>query len=240
MVAVTVLTLLVSMMGTVLGTMGAGWVSARNRVNNFTKARAMLDLMTRDLQSALYRADLPVFTLASFYTQRPGADGTSGGSNRYVSVVGYKLDEATLQRSSLYIDWNNDPTVLAFGQTAQTPPQAGYDDVATGVIDFKVLYLQKDGTYSTTYTSATRAIGVTLAVVDDQTMGVLTQVGNAATRLRADLDGSASLTRSVKADWEDHLKGQGQGKAMNWDAYPKPLGPGLKIFERYVSLPNAS
>ncbi|HEY8966756.1 MAG TPA: prepilin-type N-terminal cleavage/methylation domain-containing protein [Candidatus Methylacidiphilales bacterium] len=231
LVAVTVMVLLVGMMAAILGEMGKGWTSARSRVNNFTKARAMLDLMTFDLQGLLSRPDLPPFTAESFYTQRP-APGP--GTSRSVSAIGYKLTDTTLQRASRQVDWANTGGVLAFGQASVPLPAADYDDVASGVIDFKVLYLRSDGTLSGVYTADTRAIGVTLAVVDDQTMVALGQAGGAATRLHAELEESASLTRSVKADWEGRLR------SMRWDGYPKPLGGALKIFERYVSLPASS
>ncbi len=238
LVSVAVLSIMVGMMGTMLSTMGQLWHDAQKRVNNFTKARAMLDMMTHDLQAGVYRSDLSAFsnsTLA-FYTQRPGIS-TTGAVARDFSIVGYSLNHSILQRSAQVINWTDSPsTYFVFGQPAPAVTTAATpQDASSGVIDFKILFLQKDGTLSSTYSANTRAIGITLAVVDDQTLALLNQT-NKTTTLYTALEANASLTHSVKADWENYLN----GLSMNWGGYPKSLGVGLKIFERYVYLPNAS
>ncbi len=96
-----------------------------------------------------------------------------------------------------------------------------------------MLFLQNDGSLSKTYTTNTRAICITMAVVDDQTLNQLNKANKTGT-LNVALESQASFQRSVKADWEAYLTNGG----MNWSGYPKSLGVGLEIFERYVYLPS--
>jgi prepilin-type N-terminal cleavage/methylation domain-containing protein len=241
LVSLAVLSIIVGMMGTMLSTMGVLWHDAQKRVNNFSKARAMLDMMTHDLQAGVYRSDLSAFSNSAitFYTQRPGVS-TSGAVARDVSIVGYDLNNSVLQRSSQVIYWTDSPTsYLVFGQPPPAIPATTPQDAASGVIDFKLLFLHKDGTLTSTYTTSpanpVRAIAITLAVVDDQTLLMLNQT-NKAGALYTALEANASLTHSVKENWENYL----ESGSMNWNGYPKSLGVGLKIFERYVYLPNAS
>ncbi len=233
--SIAVMAIMTAMLGTMILTMGHTWRDAQERVNNFTKARAMLDMLDNDLQGGLFRPDLPAFPGGSieFYTLRPGISTTQPVRN--VSAVGYQISSNVLQRSDQSYHWSD---AVSFGSSATFPTTGTARATAPGVVDFKVLFEQEDGTLSSTYststTNPTRAIGITLAVVDDQTMLVLSAAQ--ATTLRAALDGAISQTRSVKADWEGYLN----GGSMNWKSYPAGLGVGLKIFERYVILPNAT
>jgi prepilin-type N-terminal cleavage/methylation domain-containing protein len=227
LVSMTVLTVMVGMFGTMMLSMGQYWQDAEKRVNNFTKARAMLDLMASDIQSGVFRSELsdfPTTSLLAFYTERPGV----GTDPRDLSIVGYSLNGSTLQRSCQAVAWTDVAQPLSSSTTLS--PQ----DAAAGVLDFKMLFLQSNGTLSSTYGTNTRAIGITLAVVDDDTLIRLTQA-NKVTALNTALEANASMTRSVKADWETYLNNGG----MNWGIYPKGLGVGLKVFERYVYLPSS-
>ncbi len=46
------------MFGAMMVTVGQLWQNAQKRVNNFTKARAMLDLMANDIQAGVFRSEL--------------------------------------------------------------------------------------------------------------------------------------------------------------------------------------
>ncbi len=243
LVAVTVMSIMLALMATALLTMSTTWQDAQKRVNNFTKARAMLDIMDHDIQFGLFRSDLPAFPNGNampvqFYTMRPGISTTQ--PVRSFSAVSYSIPagSSVLQRSDLSFQWADG---IAFGTATTFPTTLTPRDTAPGMIDFKVLFMQKDGTLSATYststTNPTKAIGFTLAVVDDQTLVFLT-AANKVTTLQTALESaySATPTRDVKANWEDYLN----GATMNWTSYPKSLGVGFKIFERYVILPNAT
>lgn len=240
LVAVAVLSLLVIMLGQMLGSMSRAWVNGQRRVNNFSKARALLDLMVRDLQGCVFRPDLAAFSGSSvaFYTKNPGA-GSVFDSLRNLSLVNYSIDtsssNSTLQRGDMAITWDQSAASMSFGNTSSLPlSKVVARDTSPGVVGLKVLFILQDGTFSSTYSynpsNPVRAIGVALAVIDDQTIQQLS--GAQIANLRTMLDSSISGTRSVRADWEDYLK------SVDWSSYPKNLATGLKIFERYVYLPG--
>jgi hypothetical protein len=247
MTAIAVLSLMMLMLGQILQLVGQAWTTGEKKVNNFTKARAMLDMFSRDIQAGVFRSDLAAFPLsngttsASFYTQRPGVPATSD-PERYVSLVqyGYNTGQTTtssmttLQRGDMAIAWDAAPGVLPFGDTVDfngdtvTPR-----NTAPGVIDYKLLFVYANGSVSTTYTYNTsnplRAVGLTLLVMDDQTLKLLTPTQITGLRTIFDSSTVTTGTRSVRADWENYL-----ATGMSWSAYPKSMGVGLKVFERYV------
>ncbi len=247
LVAVAVLTMMMVMMGQIAGMVNQAWSEGRKKVNNFTKARAMLDLFSRDIQSGVFRNDLAFFPNSeiAFYTQQPGI--LSGGETaRDVSLVHYvyntelhsSIGVSTLQRKNLAISWGNrSASSISFGNTATLPnlAQTIEQDVAPGVIGYKAIFIYSDGTLSPFYRfnpeNPLRAVGLTLAVVDDQTLLQL-DVEKIKT-LRSALGNHLVENHGIKASWEDYLKNH-----LQWSAYPKSLGTGLKIFERYVTLPT--
>lgn len=233
--AFAVLAILVIMLAKLFGIVSTTWLDGQRRVNNFTKARAMLDLLSRDLQSGLFRSDLAAFpdSEVTFYTCTPGMGGT-----RDVSLVNYAIapdsPESTLQRSDLAISWPDAPGAISFGHTADFGNNKPIPrDTSSGVVGFAIRFLYKDGTSSMTYTYSQEnpltAVGVALAVVDDKTVRQLSpgQLSN----LRAALAGAVTGNVTVKADWDKYLNG-----SLNWDNYPKSLAVGFKVFERYVYL----
>jgi prepilin-type N-terminal cleavage/methylation domain-containing protein len=241
--AVAVLSLLVAMLTQMLGTISRTWTEGQLRVNNFAKARVMLDLMARDLQNGLFRSDLAAFpnSTFAFYTQGSGVSTSSTDSLRSVSLVKYEVDSTStnsvLQRSDLAIPWSSSASLVSFGNTTSLPMLSSVvaRDTSPGVLDFKTIFVYSDGTLTTSYTASSsnpvRSVGLTLAVVDDQTIKHLTSAQISA--LRTGLDGAISGSCSVKSDWDAYLK----STSMNWTTYPRTLAVGLKIFERYVTLP---
>lgn len=254
--AVAILALLFSMLGGILGTMSRTWKEGQQRANNFTKARAMLDLLSRDLQAGLYRPDVKAFEFPAspagavkFYTQRPGIMPT-GTTARDISLVQYQMvtsaTGSTLQRGDYGYDWtvssSANSTLIAF-ENAAFPiiPSANFRDTSPGIVGFKLLFVYASNTMSTTYPSSLqtatksdplKAIGITIAVVDDQAMDQLLTVDKAQS-LRASLETVITGTHSVKTDWDAYLK-----SGLDWTNYPKSLATGLRIFERYVYLPS--
>ena len=247
LVATVVLVLIVGMMSSMLSTMEQNWRDAQKRVNNSTKARAMLDMMAHDVQAGIFRSDLPAFPAGTlgFYTLRPGISSPAPATSdiRYVSAVTYSFatspsDISMLQRSDLAVLFDNSSS-LSFGPNATFPTGEIARDTAPGIIDFKFVFIQQDGTITTTYNAPgsinpSRAVGITLAVVDDQTMQALSS--SQVTTLRADLEGAvpATITDSVKTTWEQYLN-----TTLVWKSYPQSLGTGFTIFERYVVLPSS-
>jgi prepilin-type N-terminal cleavage/methylation domain-containing protein len=258
LVAIAVLGVLVLILAQVFGTMNNVWLYGQGKVNNFTKGRAMLNLLENDLYAAVFRPDLAAFPGGAFkfYTERPGVPVESGNL-RNISLVQYAvttgttngLPTSTLERSDMPVSWTDAATYLAFGNTGgfvstasgATTGTLTPRDTAPGVVAFQVIFVQADGSFSTTtFTPShsasgtanlnpTRGIGVTLAVINDQAMKLLstTQV----TGLQTGFAGAVTGNRSVKADWEHYLN-----NTITWNTYPKNLGTGVGIFECYVSI----
>lgn len=233
LVAITVLALISVVLAQMLSATSQTWISGQARANNFTKGRAMLDLLARDLQGGVYRSDLPAFPggEVGFYTERPGY--SSNSSTRNLSWVEYDLGTnsgAVLQRADLAETWL--PTSPPSFGTTTAPSGATPRDTAPGVVGFKVQFIYPDGSISTNYVATNRpkVAAVGIAVVDDKTLERLSSAKVDA--LRNGFATNATGTNSIKADWENYLKTD-----LAWSAYPSTLASGLKIFERYVSLP---
>ncbi|GAT31870.1 Verru_Chthon cassette protein C [Terrimicrobium sacchariphilum] len=236
LVATAVLALISVVLAQMLSATSQTWITGQAKVNNFTKGRAMMDLLTRDLQGGVYRKDLPAFpnqTIA-FFTERPGFGGNAS-LTRNLSWVQYDLGPSTntiLQRADLAQAWNAAGTP-AFGES-NAPAGAVSRDTAPGVVGFQIQFVYADGSMSTNYiaTNRPRAASVGIAVVDDKTLELLTANPAKISALRNGFSSHATGTNSVKSDWEKYLRSD-----LDWSAYPKSLASGLKIFERYVSLP---
>lgn len=236
LVATAVLALISVVLAQMLSATSQTWLTGQAKVNNFTKGRAMMDLLTRDLQGGVYRKDLPAFPgqTVAFFTERPGFGG-SASTTRNLSWVQYDLGATTntiLQRADLAQDWNASASP-AFGVT-NAPTGAIARDTAPGVVGFQIQFVYADGSMSTSYAATNRpkAASVGIAVVDDKTLERLALTPEKISALRNGFASHATGTNSIKADWELYLKND-----LDWSAYPQSLASGLKIFERYVSLP---
>jgi prepilin-type N-terminal cleavage/methylation domain-containing protein len=78
LVAMAILSFMMVMMARFTSMAEQIWRLEQDRIDNFTKARSMLDLITDDLQRAVIRGDLPIFE-----TGAPAATPTLTGSGLY-------------------------------------------------------------------------------------------------------------------------------------------------------------
>ena len=145
LVTISIVSFMLLMMVQITGLAEKAWHVEQDRIDNFGKARAMVDMFTDDLQRAVYRGDLPIFgtgapsatgTLTStglyyftgttftsaFYTRLPGVPSSAGTSVRDVSLVSYALsssgqgtDKVVLQRSDLAVPWTSNQNILFQG-----------------------------------------------------------------------------------------------------------------------------
>lgn len=243
LVAMAVLMLMTVLLAQMFQTTSQSWLGGQARVNNFAKARSMMDLMARDVQAGVLRSDLGVFagsssntplTNMAFYTMRPGVD--SSALVRDVSLVRYTMDtNSVLQRGDLPIQWGGAATDISFGTTNALPEvgRVTSRETVSGIVGFQILFMQKDGTLSRVYDPVLsgKGLAIGLAVVDDKTLDRLRDAGKLAA-LQTALAGSLSGTNSMKSDWNNYLQ-----SGLNWKDYPSSLGRGLKVFERYVVFP---
>lgn len=234
LVAVAVLALMTLMLGQLFSTVNTTWLGGQARVNNFSKSRVLLDLLSEDLRKGVYRSDLCSFpnSKIALYTQRAGF--SKGATNlRDVSLVTYSLQpDTTLQRADYAVTFANNAGVT-FGNTNSLPETANAvaRDTVSGVLGFQVLFLGTNGSLTSTYNPANglRGFAVGLAVVDQRTLDKLSSAQISA--LQTDFLNKVSGTNSIRADWQHYMDAQ-----LPWDSYPRDLGSGLKIFERYVPL----
>lgn len=237
--AVAVLAFLFTLMAQMLGTITRSCSEGQQRVNNLTKARSMLDMMARDIQSGLYRSDLSgtvsssASVILSLYTQRPGIG--AGNLTRNVSLVRYAIDTSsgsTLQRWDYAVDWTPGNPAIPFSDPSYKLPQSTPRDTAPGVLACGVQFIQGDGQIVTAYNSSVRAVGITMAVVDDTTFVQLSNTGKLSKLIGLFPASPGGTERSLKSYWERQLE-----SAHVWSGdYPQSLGTGLKIFERYVPI----
>ncbi|HSI82914.1 MAG TPA: prepilin-type N-terminal cleavage/methylation domain-containing protein [Candidatus Methylacidiphilales bacterium] len=259
LVSVTVLSVIIVMMAQLIALVGQASANGLGRADNFTKSRAMLDLVVSDLQRAVIRRDLPIFQVdgsynvnaaandggfsagtysTSFFTQVPGL---SSSAVRNLSCVTYGIvttpdaDKIKLQRSDLAIPWVNGAADIPFQGNLTIPlSSVTARDMAPGVVGFELVFRRADGTVTARYTGYNStnpvvAVGVTLAVIGSQALPRLTV--SDLTSIRTKLAGYVTGATTISSV-----------KAL-WDAnltpdfftqYPSGLGPNLLTFERWV------
>jgi Tfp pilus assembly protein PilW len=260
LVAIAITGFILVAMFTMISMADSVWRQGIGRVDNFTRARAMLDLIAGDVEGGVFRPDLPAFgTLAgtdtfaatngiyvlssssspaitnAFYTRRAGV----GSNVRDLSLVIYSLTSATnaaLNRSYLSVPW----TPPAAGWSATLPFQnnlpstaATAMDTAEGVVGFEMLFMRSDGTLTNAYSGYQAANPV---------VGVVAGLAVVDTPTLQFLNAQNKLT-TLETSMATVLSGTNSPKA-EWDAsmagstfyqsYPESMRPGLKTFERSV------
>lgn len=247
LVAVAVLSILMVTMSQLLGTVGRVTSEGKRREDNFSKARSTLEMFSRDVRIGVFRMDLAAFRDSGgnaslcFYTGRPG----EGSGLRSLSLVRYQLETASgsLQRGALPVAWDSPAGLVSLGQNSSLPNYSGMtlETMTTGVVRFSVYFLDSTGKLSRQFANLdqanpTRAIGITMAVVDEDTLRLLkADQLSALTSVTGKFpdDPAASPTQSLKTYWERKMEEPGF-----YNDYPQSIRSGLKIFERYVVLPN--
>ncbi len=137
LVSISIVSFMLVVLAQVTGLTEKAWRLEQNRIDNFTKARSMLDLISDDLQRAVIRSDLPVFGTGAptvnsanglsyftgtvyttaFYTRIPGVPSTATTPVRDLSLVSYVLkpsaapDRVVLQRSDLAVPWTSSANI---------------------------------------------------------------------------------------------------------------------------------
>lgn len=250
LVAIAVLTLLMVAMSQISTAITRMVGDGKRRTDNFTKARSTMEVFMRDVKAGIFRGDIAAFKDAAgqnaicFYTGRPGI----GSGMRNVSLVLYSLDPTTgvLQRGALPIAWSGQqgtPEMISFGYLTQLPKFSEIvpEDMAEGVLRMEINFLDEVGglskSYKATSPNRTRAVGITLAVIDQDTMKLLTnaqiaRLTDPGTAGSLPDDSAQSPGQPLKKYWEGLI-----GSADFFDGYPAQLRSSLRIYERYVVLP---
>ncbi len=261
LVAISVLAIILLLMAQAANLVGRASREGTSGVDNFTKSRAMLDVVASDLQHAVIRPDLPIFQTggilntnvtggftngayaAIWFTQVPGITNSSSVQVRNVSLVSYAIviptnssDKIALQRSDLAIPWNQGAADIAFqGDLTTLANTATPREMAPGVVGFQLSFRRADGTISTQYTGYNAANPVVAVGITLAVIG-----DQALSELTSPL---LSHIQSTLTNNTPNTTNNIPGVKALWDAnltsafyglYPKDLAINLKTFERWI------
>ena len=167
LVAMTVLALMMTGLAAIMSFVSKTWLAGINIVDNFSKARVMLNLLDRDIQQMVMRRDVAAFVDASgnpacaFYTRVQGNQGSATTDPRNLSLVQYALNPlsspsstSVLQRTELGLFFTGgtmsmgyplpSPATLPTTTFTGTSQANQTENVGNGVIAFQWQFV--DGT----------------------------------------------------------------------------------------------
>ena len=262
LVAITVLSIILVMLAQMAGLVNKASYEGLGRVDNFTKSRAMLDLVASDLQHAVIRSDLPIFQsggilstnsgggftdgvyAAALFTCVPGIPSSSVAV-RDVSLVTYAItnnssEKVLLERSDLAVPWSGATTNLSFqGDLGSLTNSVTARDMVAGVVGFQFSFRRADGTISTSYTgynlaNPVVAVGVTLAVIGEQALDKMSvpNLQQIENMLANVTPISTNNIAGVEVLWNEQLT------PNFYQLYPKDLATDFKTFERWIVFPQ--
>jgi len=259
LVAVTITSLMLVTLAQMMSVISKSWLEGVKRVDNYAKARATMDLITRDLQAGVFRSDLGAFRndggqpAFAFFVKRPSA-GTEGNDRR-LSLISYVEDknEHTIKRASTAIGWSADNSAAAmnfsslatnlksipfYAALPSSPEQM--DDIAEGILRAEMYFIDKEGEYQYEYTEGCKVVGITIAVMDQQTLKLmkkafpaklddLTDTGGA---FRAPSLGELNSGVTYQSKWEEAMN-----EESFFNGYPPAARTSIRLMERFVYLP---
>jgi Tfp pilus assembly protein PilW len=261
LVSIAVLSLMVAAMAQMLGLIGNAWGQGSSRTDDFTKGRAMLDLITDDIQRGVFRSDIPSFLgnaqsvstngatyfingsfTNAFYTRTPGVD--NGVSVRDVSLVSYALnsvnqgaDKISLQRAALPVPWpSSGASQISFGSDSTFMTllsQATPQEVAPGVVGFQVLFRRQDGSVilGSSYTGEDFTHGPVIAIG----VGIAVVGKQALSEMSSTkVTNFASQIEAVPITTSAKSAWDEGIGPTTLDQYPKNLASSFMTFERWV------
>jgi len=139
LVAIAVLSLMLVALAAAMGGVTSIWRAGLVSVDNFNKARVVMNLLDRDVQMMVLRRDLAAFVdnngnqACAFYANVPAYQGTASSDPRTVSLVQYALtnsaSSSVLQRLSYGLSFANSATSgigQANGYSYNKLPVAGW------------------------------------------------------------------------------------------------------------------
>jgi type II secretory pathway pseudopilin PulG len=256
-----VFAIMILFLGTLTTVVGAVSSGAAQNAENSSNARAILDLLSEELEAGVSRPDLnqtnwitvsDAGSTLAFYSRNQGSAITTGAPPptlyRPLSYIEYTWSQtgtnAYLARGDQAVLWTSAPAgVIPLGYPAATTAAPAANNVLDGVLAFQVSFLQKDGSFTAAYSpTGTLAAAVSVALVDSGTLHLLVNSGKrqslshlltgASVGSTVTTTSSGSIT-SPKLDWENALN-----SSSTLSGYPQQVRTGLRFFERTVDLPK--
>jgi len=248
LVALAVMTMMLTMFTQIIGSSSAIWAEVKGSVDNYAEARDFLDGLQVDLSKAVIRRDLGAFSDTSgnpnlaFYTERAGVDAPA--TDRQLQLVSYALQSSTLtttmvlQRSVEQISWS-DAGSLSFG-TSNSLPKLGSsttdsENTVQGILAFSITFLNADGTLATTFSvGASRAVTVSMVVLADRTQKRLSTAQKTTLENKfKTVASNANTLNSVESLWQSQIV----DSSSFWQGYPLGTASDIRIASRTYYLP---
>jgi len=158
MVAIAVLSIMLVGLATAMGYVSKLWLSGAGAMDNFTKARVVLNLLDRDIQMMVMRRDLAAFvdstgsnSACQFYTNVQGNPGAGIRDSRALSLVQYIIATQsatpTLQRINAGMNFTTSGITPTVGTSTSLPANgtSQTDTVFTGIIQFQIQFIDGSG-----------------------------------------------------------------------------------------------
>ena len=258
LVAMAVLTLLLLLCSQVLMVAISTWTSGRSQADNFSQARVALDIIARDLETAVLRKDTPAFfnssgPMLTFYTRQVGLISSNASGNRPISRVAYNVTtdssgNSVLRRSANGFNFGDDMgySPATWAVLLASP---SYDaDIGPGVLVLKYQFIGSDGldvmpanvnpgwtaSGATPGVGTLKAVTLSMAVIDAESLKVLNASGKlAALQANFTADDPGQL-RSFATAWQAQL--DSAAKPLATGTIPARAIDGIKVFERTVMI----
>ena len=257
-VSVSVLTVLVALFANIFSMISGTWSSGRAQAGNFNQARVALEVLSRDLQGAIVRADLPAFfqndsPALAFYTKEKSLKDDGELGNRPLSAVLYAVEiangESALRRKSRGFDYAND---IGYSSPAWNVPSAPANldsGIGPGVLVMQYQFIGSDGrNYLPSAVNQgwsqsglvpgvenLRAVIVSIVVIDPEGVKLLQSPGT-LDRLRQNFStADPGPLKSFSSAWQAQMDDPAQPLAMG--GVPRKALQTLRTFERTTLLP---
>ena len=251
LVAVSVLTIIFSILVSILGTMSSAWRTSRNQMDNFAKARALLNVLHNDLRNSVIRQDLPSFTEnnkneLSFFVRNFGQQKESKTA-RPLTYVTYAIIEVNgrkvLERADHPYDfigdipdWQPHDVDDTTGIKLNQPSAAIHRDVCEGILAFRYYFINEDGTtsseFNTTGEARTKAVLVAFVVASEKASEFLREMDKTDELSRKLMSMTPSADGwKVKAKWKDYLLAP-----ETLEEYPAQVLSSVRVYQRVTPI----
>lgn len=208
------------------------WKGSQEKMEEFSTARTVMNRMQADFGGILIRPDLPLFpanTNFGFMTMSRGV--TNSADVRPLSYVEYYTNgnNQLIRASRAYTFASSDQPPFSTNNAYGNHDTNSASTLADGVIGFQTAFLNKDGSWSTNYSSASSVgVRVSLLLVSQERMNNIRKANQTPPVLPYTFSTNAS--NSPEADWNAGISGLGDQKTK----------ASLRAFERLFFLPNAN
>jgi type II secretory pathway pseudopilin PulG len=233
LVASAILALLLLVFLSVSDYASKAWKGSQEKMEEFSTARIVMNRLRADVETIVLRPDLPLFpgNVMGFMTVKRGVISDP----RLLSYVEYGTNANNqLTRASRAYAWD-DPPPFSTNSVMSAPATTTTNSLADGVVGFQTTFLNKDGTWSTSFVGTNSiAVRVSLLVVSRDGLKLLGNTG----KLSA-LAGAVALTPAQATDPD-------KSPEEVWDSLISTGSPGidpmaarsLRAFERLFFLPS--